>query len=364
MLARPAPAASAAGALAWLDAEEALVDIRNEPETPHFAIGDDIDAGVGLLLDDLGNCGLDAIGIDRGVEGFAPFLRLDNLQQIGRPRQAPDMSGENTLRVLLHDFPPGWREGSAKGRSGQHCAKRGDRRHEEVCRGGQDYELVRHFERRPPTPGGVVRERLVHRAGAAVWRLSDDRVVTRRHRSAATGPPLFGDKGGIVRVPLDVFEPLPDRGLVAHEHQSAAVPGCRFSGRHFGTKRDAGANDAVALRLRLAAGRIITRVHLPNMRRVGTFALQGVVAVVEFDPGGDHAFLLQAVEQSPWRDGTPIAMSPDLICVLDTVSGNAFGTETIRYGMRVTVIALPAPAVFLSPKGLQHVGPLQLRADG
>ena len=50
-------------------------------------------------------------------------------------------------------------------------------------------------------------------------------------------------------------------------------------------------------------------------------------------------------------------MSPDLICVLDTVSGNAFGTETIRYAMRVTVIALPAPAVFLSPKGLQHVGP-------
>ena len=50
-------------------------------------------------------------------------------------------------------------------------------------------------------------------------------------------------------------------------------------------------------------------------------------------------------------------MSPDLICVLDTVSGNAFGTETIRYGMRATVVALPAPPVFLTPKGLEHVGP-------
>ena len=50
-------------------------------------------------------------------------------------------------------------------------------------------------------------------------------------------------------------------------------------------------------------------------------------------------------------------MSPDLICVLDTVSGNAAGTETIRYGMRVTVVALPAPPVFLTPKGLDHVGP-------
>ena len=36
-------------------------------------------------------------------------------------------------------------------------------------------------------------------------------------------------------------------------------------------------------------------------------------------------------------------MTPDLICVLDTVSGDAIGTETLRYGQRVTVIALPAP---------------------
>ena len=43
-------------------------------------------------------------------------------------------------------------------------------------------------------------------------------------------------------------------------------------------------------------------------------------------------------------------MSPDLICVLDGVSGEAIGTETIRYGQRVTVIALPPPPVFLMPQ--------------
>ena len=58
-----------------------------------------------------------------------------------------------------------------------------------------------------------------------------------------------------------------------------------------------------------------------------------------------------------WRDGRPLAMSPDLICVLDTVSGEAFGTETIGYGRRVSVVALPAPPVFLTAKGLDHVGP-------
>ena len=48
---------------------------------------------------------------------------------------------------------------------------------------------------------------------------------------------------------------------------------------------------------------------------------------------------------------------PDLICVLDSVSGEAIGTETVRYGQRVTVVGLPAPAILRTPKGLQHVGP-------
>ena len=52
-----------------------------------------------------------------------------------------------------------------------------------------------------------------------------------------------------------------------------------------------------------------------------------------------------------------IATTPDLICLLDSDSGEGLGTEIIRYGQRVTVIALPAPAVLTTPKGLQHVGP-------
>jgi uncharacterized protein len=58
-----------------------------------------------------------------------------------------------------------------------------------------------------------------------------------------------------------------------------------------------------------------------------------------------------------WLDGKPRVMTPDLICVLDSVSGDAIGTETLRYGQRVSVIALPAPPVLLTPKGLEHVGP-------
>ena len=58
-----------------------------------------------------------------------------------------------------------------------------------------------------------------------------------------------------------------------------------------------------------------------------------------------------------WLDGAPRVMTPDLICVMDTVSGEAIGTETLRYGQRVSVVALPAPPILTTPKGLDHVGP-------
>ncbi len=50
-------------------------------------------------------------------------------------------------------------------------------------------------------------------------------------------------------------------------------------------------------------------------------------------------------------------MTPDLICLLDTVSGSAIGTESVRYGQRVTVIALPAPELLTTPAGIEAVGP-------
>ena len=55
----------------------------------------------------------------------------------------------------------------------------------------------------------------------------------------------------------------------------------------------------------------------------------------------------------------------DLLAVLstmdarlaDSVSGEAIGTENLRCGQRVSVIALPSPQIHRTAKGLQHVGP-------
>lgn len=58
-----------------------------------------------------------------------------------------------------------------------------------------------------------------------------------------------------------------------------------------------------------------------------------------------------------WRDEEPIISSPDLICILDSDSGEAVGTEVIRYGQRVTVLALPPSELFMTAEGLERVGP-------
>ena len=56
-------------------------------------------------------------------------------------------------------------------------------------------------------------------------------------------------------------------------------------------------------------------------------------------------------------DGEVRVTVPDLICILDAVSGEAIGTETIRYGQRVAVLSLPAAPVLTSAEGLACVGP-------
>jgi len=118
--------------------------------------------------------------------------------------------------------------------------------------------------------------------------------------------------------------------------------------------------DPVAAILDEAQGKQLFRGKVVDIaRRTTEGFLRGSAAVegLDEDRGSRLEIAFQNEWVVAWRDGIPIAMSPDLICVLDTVSGNAAGTETIRYGMRVTVVALPAPLVFQTPKGLEHVGP-------
>lgn len=118
--------------------------------------------------------------------------------------------------------------------------------------------------------------------------------------------------------------------------------------------------DPIAAVLSIEPGKILFRGKVTDVERRTTEGfLRGKATVVGLDEDRGAGVVLDFQNEwiVAWRDGEAMAMSPDLICVLDSVSGEALGTETIRYGQRVTIIALHPPPVFTTPKGLQHVGP-------
>jgi DUF917 family protein len=107
-------------------------------------------------------------------------------------------------------------------------------------------------------------------------------------------------------------------------------------------------------------GRLLFRGKIRDVaRRTTEGFLRGTAKLDGLDDfrGASFELAFQNEFAVGWLDGKPRVMTPDLICVLDSVSGDAIGTETLRYGQRVSVIALPAPPVLLTPKGLEHVGP-------
>jgi uncharacterized protein len=118
--------------------------------------------------------------------------------------------------------------------------------------------------------------------------------------------------------------------------------------------------DPVQALIEAERGRLLFRGKIRDVaRRTTEGFLRGTATLDGLDDFRGTSFELAFQNEFAvgWLDGRPRVMTPDLICVLDSVSGDAIGTETLRYGQRVSVIALPAPPVLLTPKGLEHVGP-------
>lgn len=58
-----------------------------------------------------------------------------------------------------------------------------------------------------------------------------------------------------------------------------------------------------------------------------------------------------------WKNDTVVACVPDLICLLETETGEPITTEQLRYGLRVTVLAIPCTDKFRTEAALKIVGP-------
>jgi DUF917 family protein len=57
------------------------------------------------------------------------------------------------------------------------------------------------------------------------------------------------------------------------------------------------------------------------------------------------------------RNGKIVATTPDIITLLEQETGTPISSEILQFGLNVNIIALPAPSLWTTPKGLDVVGP-------
>ncbi|MFE3200490.1 DUF917 domain-containing protein [Embleya sp. NPDC059237] len=117
----------------------------------------------------------------------------------------------------------------------------------------------------------------------------------------------------------------------------------------------------------------------PVARRVATGKIAAIERVAEPTTGilveglgRDAGRLLRVEAQSEYlavlEDGRPVVLTPAIIALVDTRTGEALPVEVLRYGLRVSVLALDCAPMWLTEAGLRLGGPaafgLDLRPDG
>jgi len=119
-------------------------------------------------------------------------------------------------------------------------------------------------------------------------------------------------------------------------------------------------DDTVEALIEAEGGRLLFKGKIADAERRATEGfLRGRAKIDGLDEDQGASFLLEFQNEfaAGWRDGEVVVTTPDIICVMDSVSGEAIGTESLRYGQRVSIVALRSPEILLTPKGLDHVGP-------
>ena len=119
-------------------------------------------------------------------------------------------------------------------------------------------------------------------------------------------------------------------------------------------------HDPVAAIIKACSGQLLFEGKVVDVERKTTEGfLRGKASIQGLSNYADQEFLVHFQNEFSvgYLNGDAIVMTPDLICVLDTVSGDGIGTDVLRYGQRVSVLALPGPEIFRTQAGLNAVGP-------
>lgn len=131
-------------------------------------------------------------------------------------------------------------------------------------------------------------------------------------------------------------------------------------GRIIGSEQAANRNPADRLAKDLSGMRLFEgRVTDVDRRTQGGFA-RGSATIEGLDSYLGQSLTLSFQNEflmAQTEDGRPLAMTPDLICLLDLETGQPITTEQMAYGFRVIVFGLPSDPKWRTDAGLALVGP-------
>lgn len=194
-----------------------------------------------------------------------------------------------------------------------------------------------------PNPGVMTDERgnvLVFRAISGDW-------MERLERSAAVE---FGGAGAATEYIM----------TVGQARDGGAIRGTFTLAIEIGDALGAAVGDPVAALVGVTGGfRLMSGKVTDVERRTTKGFVRGSVVVEGI--GGDAGRLLRLEMQNEnlvaLERGRVLASVPDLITVLDSETADAIPTERVRYGQRVTVIAMRCANIWRTPSGLAMAGP-------
>lgn len=123
--------------------------------------------------------------------------------------------------------------------------------------------------------------------------------------------------------------------------------------------QQAGSDDIPQVIAEMLSGKVLFRGKLTDVhRRISRGFARGTLNMESFGESRDKLFIeFQNEFLIAYINGEVVATVPDLICIVDLESGEPISTELLRYGMRVAVLAVPAPAGLKTQNALHFVGP-------
>lgn len=142
-----------------------------------------------------------------------------------------------------------------------------------------------------------------------------------------------------------------------------AIPGTLTFAREIGrVVREARSNltNPIEALLSVSGGEVLFKGKVTSVHRrmtqgfaMGEIELEGM----ENDRGEALKIEFQNENLVARRASEVIASVPDLISVVDLNTAEPVTTEVLRYGLRVTVVGIPAPRLLRTPEALDIVGP-------